>query len=87
MSGEPITTDVIADLVSALGRPEAAATLRWNEEPRAPLVDELAALETQVEHLEAEVERLRVRASDSTIGELEDLLCKRCAKKWEEQQS
>jgi hypothetical protein len=65
-----------ADIMEALGRPDAAATLRWGERPAsfADLTDERDSLDDELGHAAATLERL------------EAALCKRCATKWKETQ-
>lgn len=77
-----------ADIMDALGRPDAAATLRWSDEPRPGLLDEFERLEAEVEELKEELEAARVEIADLRLGslltQLVELLCKRCAKRWED---
>jgi hypothetical protein len=70
----PITNNDVAEILDGLGKHNEAEALRWSEKraevPRDDLEDSLATSEE--ERSEAQ----------TLLGQLEDLICKPCAKKW-----
>jgi hypothetical protein len=66
-----------ADIMEALGRHDAAATLRWGETPVSflELTDERDAFADELDH------------ATETLERLEAALCKRCADKWKKDQA
>jgi len=76
---QPITGSVIADLLDALNKTAAAATVRWSEiEPGRRFESEVEALRVQLAAAEAELQHA-TDENDRLVG----LMCARCKTKVE----
>ena len=64
-------SETIAQILDALGKHENAATVRWMAKTTDELIDENEELSYAVANAATQMENL------------ESLLCKRCAAKWE----
>lgn len=69
-----MTAEYAAKILDAMGRRDAAETLRWGAPPPASRADELAA--------ELDAVRADLADEQARMAALESLLCHRCHKKW-----